>query len=98
MFVKVFIFMILTMTVCQAGTIGRAATQEQLDTLCVPIRLRIDGDVHWFHYKTIAWMNHNGVCTLHGKNLSRRTIWQKDEVLNFEEAEAKWKRLKELKP
>jgi hypothetical protein len=80
------------------GAIGKIATIEQLETLCVAIQMTVDEDLHWFHYKQIESFDENGAVIKWGKGLSKKNKIYREEIMNFEEAKAKYERLKVEQP
>lgn len=81
-----------------ARALVRMPTQEQLDKLCVQIRLDIDGQIHDFYYKHIKYLDERGFGVVYGKGLSKLNHFERGQVLNYEEAKAKYERLKREQP
>ena len=69
-------------------------TQEQLETLCVPVRLAMDGDIHWFYFKHIKQFDEHGLSVVYGKRLTKVNFISIDQILNFKEAVKRFKEIK----
>lgn len=94
MLVKIIMILVLMPSICYAS-LGKVVTQAQLNKYCVPVRLSIDGDVHWFHYKSIKILDTDGIDLVYG-NKTRH--FSPQEVLNYGEAKLRYDTLKAVQP
>lgn len=101
MFIKIictilmlFIISISASHPCYSASLVRLPTEDQLEILCVPVRLTTDGDIHWFYFKHIKQFNQHGLSIVYGKKLTKVNFIEKEKIINFDEA---LKRFKEIK-
>lgn len=78
-----------------AANLGRLATQEQLDKYCIAVRLKIDGDIHYFSFITIKSFNDEGIRIVFGRHKEKENFIAREDILNFDEALTRYKKLQE---
>lgn len=94
MFVKLLLITFLMTSTSYAAHLGGIATKAQLESSCIPLQLDIDNQIHWFYIKNVYRFDDSGVEIRSGKWMERKSFYSKDEILNFEQARSKYKRLK----
>ncbi|RKY32397.1 MAG: hypothetical protein DRP74_02680 [Candidatus Omnitrophota bacterium] len=92
-FAILIIAFILVMSISNTAS-ARLPTQEQLNKYCIAVILKVDYDVHYFCIPTIVNFDDTGLTVKYGKNLSKQNFIPKDEIVNFEDAIAKYEQLR----
>lgn len=99
MYAKYLLILFLLFSIpVQAKGLTRFPTQEQIEKLCVGVKLTLDRSTHWFYYKHIKFLDERGISIMYGKRLKKINHFDKEEITNFEEAKRKYDRLKREKP
>lgn len=96
MYVKLILGLIFLFSVPTNTYAWKVPTQEQLDLYGIAVRLKVDGDIHWFYYKHIIEFDEAGMKVVYGKYLEKIEYFPFSEILNYGEAKNKWSKLKEL--
>jgi len=68
-------------------------TAAQIEKYCVGVRLKIDGDIHYFAYSSIKEFNSTGLTILYGKHREKENFIPREQILNYDEAFAKYTKL-----
>lgn len=96
MFNRIIFILVLFVSVNSEAAIGRVATQEQLEKLCVEVLLEVDMDFHYFYYKSIERFDSTGLYIKYGRGKINHI--PKEQILNYEDAKKSYALLKEAQP
>jgi len=69
-------------------------TQEQIAKYCVGVRLKIDGDIHYFAFLSIKNITDEGITIVYGKKKDKENFLKKEDVLNWNEVLVRYQELK----
>lgn len=86
------LIIILLLTIVNLSFAG-LPTQEQVEKYCIQVRLKIDGDIHHYCMAFIVSFNEEGLKVKYGRYLEKINFILREDILNFEEAFEKYKRL-----